>query len=221
MIIGTGCIANTIINSDLRHENLCIIAAGVADSNTTDIKQFNREREMLLYYLKNNSDLKIIYFDTFYKNYSSCYARHKNNMTKLIKEYTNNFLFISLPIVCGITKNKIQLIPYLTNSLLNNKITTVNFNASRNIIPSNSIVDCIRKTADSNFKHVAILSTKNYRMAEIIETLENIHQKKYKIKASTNKRFIYETTNLDRYEYIYWCKDDLDQTLRNSLKYST
>ena len=221
MIIGSGNIANTIINSGLPHENLCIIAAGVSDSNLTSDTAFNRESQMLHYYLENNSDFKIIYFDTFYNNHDSHYVRHKNNMKKLIENYTDNFLFISLPIVCGFTKNKTQLIPYLTNCLLNNKTTTVNFNAIRNIIPSSSIVDCIRKTAYSNFKHVAVLSTQNYHMAEIIEVLENIHQKKYKIKTSDDNRFVYNTSNLDRYEYIHWCKHDLTQTLKTSLFFNT
>lgn len=220
MIIGTGNIANTIINSGLPHENLCIIAAGVSDSNIVNDTEFNREKQMLLHHLKTNSDLKIIYFDTFYKNHDSHYVRHKKNMRKLIEKYANNFLFISLPIVCGITKNKMQLIPYLSNCLLNNETVAVNFNATRNIIPSSAIVDCIRQTLDSNFKYVAVLSTNNYGMTEIIKTLENIHQKKYKIKASNNKRLIYNTPNLEQYEYISWCKHDLNQTLKNSIGYN-
>lgn len=217
MIIGNGNIAKAIINSDLLDQDLCIIAAGVSNSTERNNKEFDREERMILHTLKDNHHLKVIYFDTFYNQKESPYVRHKHNMKRLIREHADDFLFIGIPILCGTTNNKTQLIPYLTNSLINNKPVTINFKATRNIVPVSSIIECTRIAVDSNFKNVAILSKQSYSMREITKELEIMHQKKFTIKTSRNKYFVNDPPDLEQYEYIYWCNNDLHNTLKYSL----
>ena len=64
MIIGNGQLAKAFMNSDLEHKDLCIFASGVSNSNCTDPKEFERERDLLKVTLSENPGKKLIYFSS-------------------------------------------------------------------------------------------------------------------------------------------------------------
>lgn len=81
MIIGNGDIASVLIDTN----KLLFFASGVSNSQETDQKAFDRERNLLL---EQNRRAHIVYFGSlsiFYKD--TPYSRHKKQMEEIVKMF--------------------------------------------------------------------------------------------------------------------------------------
>ena len=103
MIIGNGQLATIFKKTTL--DNIVVFASGVSNSNCQDIKQFEREKDLLVKTLTNNKNKKFVYF-------SSCalsaeeypkndYYKHKQNMENIIKRYSDNYYIFRAPQLFG------------------------------------------------------------------------------------------------------------------------
>jgi UDP-2-acetamido-2,6-beta-L-arabino-hexul-4-ose reductase len=90
MIIGNGDIAKVLNNRD----GALFFASGVSDSSCKDMKQFNREADLLLSF---RSDLCCFYFSSIgvFTN-ESIYYRHKKAMEYLVSEHFDNYNIIRI-----------------------------------------------------------------------------------------------------------------------------
>lgn len=213
MIIGNGNIATAIKDSGINHEQLLIIAAGVSDSTTTNKQHFMREKEMIQKALKQNKSFKVVYFNTYSKKKNSVYIKHKCEMMNLISNHTSKYLFIALPIVCGKSNNNKQLIPWLMDSLINDKIVSINPNARRYIISSEIIPRCIELLRNTDFKNAAILSKRCYHIKDIMYILEKTFNKKFKLAYNNDEKYIYIPADHNQFEYIQYEESSLEVIL--------
>jgi nucleoside-diphosphate-sugar epimerase len=62
------------------------------------------------------------------------YIKHKLFIESYIENNSNNFLILRLPNVIGETKNTKQLVPFMYNSLLNNKIIQIKNGTYRDLL---------------------------------------------------------------------------------------
>ena len=133
-IIGNGMIANSF--KDYNFKSVCIFASGVADSTENDTLEYEKEYNFLKQVLEKNQNNKIIYFSTLsvLRHDYTDYIKHKLFIESYIENNSNNFLILRLPNVIGETKNTKQLVPFMYNSLLNNKIIQIKNGTYRDLL---------------------------------------------------------------------------------------
>ena len=133
-IIGNGMIAKSF--KDYNFKSVCIFASGVADSTENDTLEYEKEYNFLKQVLEKNQNNKIIYFSTLsvLRHDYTDYIKHKLFIESYIENNSNNFLILRLPNVIGETKNTKQLVPFMYNSLLNNKIIQIKNGTYRDLL---------------------------------------------------------------------------------------
>ena len=143
MIIGSGQLAKTFEDSTL--SNTVIFASGVSNSNITDIKQFEREKCLLVNTLEKNKDKKFVYFSSCAlsapKYPKNAYYEHKRQMEELIKEYSTNYYIFRIPQLFGALKHHKTLINFLYEAIINEEFFKVYNQAYRYVIE----IDDVRK----------------------------------------------------------------------------
>lgn len=216
MIIGGGMLAKEFIKYD-KDEQTIIFASGVSNSNETSIKEFDREKNILVGTIKEFENKKIIYFSTcsMYDTYFgyNAYTQHKLNMEEIIRDLCHSYIIFRLPQVLGMN-NKHQLIGFLQDKITNNKIFNL-YDIERNIIDNSDI----RKIVFYILKHnlfkdqiVNIANPNNIRVLELVRIFEQIYnvEAKYEIidkpgnfRIDTSQiDLIIEELNLFEYNYI-------------------
>jgi nucleoside-diphosphate-sugar epimerase len=133
-IIGNGMIAKSFKNYNFK--SVCIFASGVADSTENDTLEYEKEFNFLKQVLEKNQNNKIIYFSTLsvLRHDYTDYIKHKLFIESYIENNSNNFLILRLPNIIGETKNTRQLLPFMYNSLLNNKIIKIKNGTYRDLL---------------------------------------------------------------------------------------
>ncbi len=182
MIVGNGQLAKVFQGADLK-ENVCIFASGVSNSSCTDEKQFEREKNLLIDTLKNNSDKKFVYF-------SSCalsaieypkndYYKHKANMEDIIKEHSNNYYIFRVPQLFGDLILHKTLINFIYKAIEHNHKFNIYDEAYRYVIEINDV----RKLVESylNFDSCITVDLANpyrYKVLDIVQIFEKLLGKK-------------------------------------------
>ncbi len=182
MIVGNGQLAKVFQGADLK-ENVCIFASGVSNSSCTDEKQFEREKNLLIDTLKNNSDKKFVYF-------SSCalsaieypkndYYKHKANMEDIIKEHSNNYYIFRVPQLFGDLILHKTLINFIYKAIEHNHKFNIYDEAYRYVIEINDV----RKLVESylNFDSCITVDLANpyrYKVLDIVQIFEKLLVKK-------------------------------------------
>ncbi len=143
MIIGSGFIANSFAKYYSDHSRICIYAAGVANSQSVNFDEFERDRARLDLALKAHCKLeKFIYIST-------CSAGDPHSITTYIKQkrlfegmvlQRPNSLIIRLPQLAGHSSNPHTLLNYFKNKISNKEIFAVQKNALRNILDIEDVV---------------------------------------------------------------------------------
>ncbi len=95
MIIGNGNIAKAIDD----REDVIFFASGVSDSRCEDVKEFDKEFNMLFDVLTLEQAKHLVYFSghNIYTKQTP-YAEHKKNMESFIKRHSNNYTIVRLGI---------------------------------------------------------------------------------------------------------------------------
>lgn len=184
MIIGSGQLAKAFLNSDLNHENLCIFASGVSNSNCTDPKQFERERDLLIGALFENSDKKLIYFSScalsapeYPKN---AYYQHKQYMENIVQEQSRDYLIFRIPQLFGKLKHHNTLINFLYKSILEGREFNVYSGAYRYVIEIDDVVTLVKAYIQYDYvkKILNLANPCRYSVLDIVKTFESLLKKK-------------------------------------------
>jgi nucleoside-diphosphate-sugar epimerase len=182
MIIGNGQLAKSFQN--YCPSNLIIFASGVSNSECTDIGEFNREKTLLIETLIKNKNKKFVYFSSCVlsaENYNkNQYYKHKANMEKIIKQYSDNYYIFRLPQLFGDLINHKTIINFIYKSIQTDCRFNVYDNAYRYVIEINDT----RKIVMAYLKHHQsciikdIANTHRYKVLDIVQIFENLLGKK-------------------------------------------
>lgn len=232
MIIGNGQLAKAFQKSKLK-DDTCIFASGVSNSSCTDKKQFEREKNLLVDTLKNNSDKKFVYF-------SSCalsaieypkndYYKHKANMELLIKEYSNKYYIFRIPQLFGDLILHKTLINFIYKSIEHNHKFHIYDEAYRYVIEINDVC----KLVEGYLIHhnscitVDIANPYRYKVLNIVQIFEKLLNKKahYEVIQKEDKYFLdllpmqkfIKKHNLALYFGEYYLLNKLNERLTNAL----
>ena len=120
MIIGDGLIATAFLEKYDKDKNIIIFASGVSNSQEINKSQFLREKNLLNKTIKENPNIKFIYFSTILIGYkTNPYYSHKKEMEDLIKKSSTNYIIFRVPQLIGEKGNHNNLINSLVTTLKN------------------------------------------------------------------------------------------------------
>lgn len=207
MIIGEGMIAKSFEQYD--SNDFLIFASGVSNSKTTNIEEFEREKDLLVESITKYENQVFVYF-------SSCsitnnilgndlYHQHKINMENIIKCNVNNYLIFRLSNVVGnFSINSKTLVPFFIEKILYNKSFNVWSGSVRNIIGIQDVVSIVIYILKNKLymnETLYIANKRNIRIINLINKLELVLNKKanYKMIKTVDENF---TVNLEKIEPI-------------------
>lgn len=183
MIIGSGMLARAFapLFSDSRES--CVYAAGVSNSNCSDQREFDRERDRLMIAMDQHrlADL-FLYFGTCSANGSldSPYVQHKIKMEKIVAEHPQ-YLILRLSQVAGKTENPHTLLNYIFTRIIRSERFQIWKNARRNIIDIDDVVriavglaleDGVRREC------INVANFSDYSMGDVLAKMEKVVGKK-------------------------------------------
>ena len=185
MIIGTGLLARAFSISKLKNKNAIIYAAGVSNSNCIDQSEFDRERYRLSEALQKSSEINtFIYFGTCSVldplAIETPYVQHKLAMEKIVHTHQNSLIF-RLPQLAGKSPNPHTLLNFLYARISRSEKFKLWGNAKRNIIDVGDVVSIASLIIDECLIRnttVNIANTVNYKMNDIVETMEQVLSKR-------------------------------------------
>ncbi len=182
MIIGSGQLAKAFQKSKLK-DDTCIFASGVSNSSCTDKNQFEREKNLLIDTLKNNSDKKFVYF-------SSCalsaieypkndYYKHKANMEDIIKEHSNNYYIFRVPQLFGDLILHKTLINFIYKAIEHNHKFNIYDEAYRYVIEINDVQKLVENYLDNDgCITIDLANPYRYKVLDIVQIFEKLLGKK-------------------------------------------
>lgn len=149
MIVGNGMIASEFSLNAENYLDCIIFASGVSNSNETNKNEFNRERELILKTINENSGLKLIYFscilvETLKNDYYT--AKLKNE--ELIKKEASDYIIFRLPQIIGKHGNPNNLVNYLKYSIVNNLEIIIYDNVERALVDVEDLVNVVSYCKD-------------------------------------------------------------------------
>jgi nucleoside-diphosphate-sugar epimerase len=179
MIIGSGLLANAFSRDYLHHEDVCIYAAGVSNSNCIDIREFARERERLENALRQTTYSDVfVYFSTCsvfdHELLNTPYVQHKLKMEAMVRSHSRN-LILRLPQVAGKIANPHTLLNFIYARILHGESFNLWCNAKRNVIDIDDIVSIANQLiANKSLRNItlSIANVVNYSILEIVKAME-------------------------------------------------
>jgi nucleoside-diphosphate-sugar epimerase len=181
MIIGSGLLAHAFSRTFSQREDVCIYAAGVSNSNCTDVREFAREQQRLGDALLQMTDVgTFVYFGTCSvgdpEAKNSPYVEHKLAMEQLARTHPGH-LILRLPQVAGRTPNPHTLLNYLYARVSRSESFNVWVNASRNIIDVDDVAVIAQELIWDDSARKATVNIANaiaYPMLDIVSAMENV-----------------------------------------------
>ena len=187
MTIGNGQLAKQFKSFE-KKDDVVIFASGVANSNCKDVNEFEREKTLLLHTLQNNREKKFVYFSSCAlsaKEYTlNDYYIHKQNMEKIIKEYSNKYYIFRIPQLFGEIKKHPTLINYLFYAIKEEKEISIYKGAYRYVIDIDDVLTIVTELVKHHKGEITldIANTYRYSIIEILEILEKLAGKKARYK---------------------------------------
>jgi len=118
MIVGSGNIAKVLED----REDVIFFASGVSDSGCTDLKEFDREKNLLL---SMPNDKHLVYFSNLgVFRWDNPYIRHKKSMEKLVKMYCKSYSIIRVEVLEW-ARNKTTIHNHFRKCIEENKPVTI------------------------------------------------------------------------------------------------
>jgi len=201
MIIGNGQLAKAFHKSQLK-DDVCIFASGVSNSNCTDEKQFERERNLLIDTLKSNSDKKFVYFSSCALSASEYpkneYYRHKADMEDTIKKYSKSYYIFRIPQLFGDLIIHKTLINFIYKSIEHNHKFNIYDEAYRYVVETNDARKLVEAylTCHDSCMTVDIANPYRYKVLDIVQIFEKLLNKKahYEVVQKEDKYLLDMTT---------------------------
>jgi nucleoside-diphosphate-sugar epimerase len=178
MIIGKGLIASAFEIMEENYLDCIIFASGVSSSREINYDEYNREKELIIETIKQNKELKFIYFSSVSVNVDkNKYFEHKLKMENLIKNYTSNYIIFRIPQVVGRNGNPNNLVNHIKNCVLTgNEIITNNY-IERALLDVEDLVmivnHCKNKTINETLNLSGVEKIKVYDLCNLIGELLN------------------------------------------------
>jgi len=176
MVIGNGLIASAFM-ADYKDDNKFVIfAAGVSNSFETNIKEFDREINLLTSTLSQNKDKHFVYFSSFIDSniMKRKYLEHKLNIEKIIRESQNYYTILKLPQVIGRGGNSHELVNFIINKLKENQEITVYENTYKSLIDIDDvkrIIDILVKKWKNDNRYVEFPFIEKLLVHEIVDLI--------------------------------------------------
>ena len=190
MVVGNGLLGMSfLLSSENDNESRVIFASGVSNSKETDIKEFNREKELILKHIK--TDKKFIYFSSILSDIvDNPYYNHKLDMEELVRNNSNNYLIFRVPQIVGYSKNPNTLMNYLIRNIKDSNEVVINEGIKRALI---DVTDIIRIVNYCDLKNTCL--TLNISFIEKISVI-SLYQK-LTVSLSCEENYSIETTHND------------------------
>jgi nucleoside-diphosphate-sugar epimerase len=191
-VIGSGMLAHAFVSAAETGPDAIICAAGVADSQTSDVFAFRRERSLLndLAHRARAQGSILVCFsgapiygretgirvETAQATPETPYGRHKLECERLVTESGARYLVLRLPNVVGPGGHPHQLIPSLVAQVLSGSVVTKT-GATRDLLDVDDLVRIVaallrRGVCNSILNVASGVSTPISRLVEVIaETL--------------------------------------------------
>lgn len=118
MIVGNGNIAKVLKD----REGVLFFASGVSDSGCSDVKQFEREANLLC---RMPKDMHVVYFSNLgVYRWDNPYINHKKNMEKLVKNMFKSYTIVRVEVLEW-ARNKTTIHNYFRDCIANGKPVTI------------------------------------------------------------------------------------------------
>jgi nucleoside-diphosphate-sugar epimerase len=152
MVVGNGIISKAFA-SFLDDTNILIFASGVSNSKQNDLKEYNREFELIKSY--SEVTLKFIYFSTININNDGIYFKHKLEVEDYIQKNFRDYIIFRLPNVIGYGGNDNNIFNFFKKSILNNSTIYVQ-DVYRSLVDIDDIVMICEKCFSLNLNRTII-----------------------------------------------------------------
>lgn len=201
MIIGNGLLGNGFKNSNYNFDDYIIFTSGVSNSKENDIKEFEKEKNLLVKVINENSDLKLIYFSSLLiVNSENEYYRHKLEIENLIKKNTDKYIIFRVPQIVGKIGNPNNLVNFIKNSIINKNSIEIYGDVERSLIYVNDLVNitfyCFDKVNSTTLFLSGIEKINVIDLCHIIGDILNIEPIYNKINTQQNDKWVFENSDL-------------------------
>ena len=180
MIIGSGLLATTMAPAFSHRDDCLVFAAGVSNSQCTDLNEFAREADKLYQALTLHQGVRFsIYFSTCsiydQERIDTPYVRHKLAMENLVARHPGH-LILRLPQLAGRTSNPHTLLNFLYMRIKQGETVSIWKNARRNIIDCTDVALILHALVKAEWRGVTvnIANDLDYTLAEIVRVFEAI-----------------------------------------------
>ncbi|MBT7521672.1 MAG: NAD-dependent dehydratase [Nitrospina sp.] len=183
MIIGSGLLARAFASLFSGSRESCVYAAGVSNSNCSDQREFDRERDRLMIAMEQHRLVDLfLYFGTCSANGSldSPYVQHKIKMEKTVAEHPR-YLILRLPQTAGKTANPHTLLNYIFTRIIRSERFQIWSNARRNIIDVDDVVKIAAGLAlEEGVRRdcINVANFSDYSMSDVVTIMEKVVGKK-------------------------------------------
>ena len=184
MIIGNGLVAKAFEKKYRNAEGIIIFASGVSNSSCKDIKEFERELELIANTIERYPLFHFVYFSTcsIYDNtlIDSNYVQHKLKIEKFIANNIKSYSIFRIPNLVGFTDNPHTILNYLYNCIQNNLPFQLWKNSTRNFLDIDDLVTIADEFIQLPEKHnqiINIASPRSYSIMEIVSLIESFCNK--------------------------------------------
>jgi nucleoside-diphosphate-sugar epimerase len=183
MIIGSGLLARAFASLFSGSRESCVYAAGVSNSNCSDQREFDRERDRLMIAMEQHRLVDLfLYFGTCSANGSldSPYVQHKIKMEKIVSEHPQ-YLILRLPQTAGKTENPHTLLNYIFTRIIRSERFQIWKNARRNIIDVDDVVRiAVGLALEEGVRRecINVANFSDYSMGDVVAKIEKVVGKK-------------------------------------------
>jgi UDP-2-acetamido-2,6-beta-L-arabino-hexul-4-ose reductase len=184
MVIGNGLIGTGFLNSKINHDNLIIFASGVSNSKETDVNRYAKEKELLLKTIKENKNLKFIYFSSILTGImENTYYSHKLELEKIIIDNCENYLIFRVPQIIGFNGNKNNLLNSFIESIKTGSEIKICKDTYRALIDIKDLVSVVDYCVDKiNNQIIKFSSIQKISVDKLVSDISKLINKKAKTK---------------------------------------
>ena len=180
MIVGHGLMARSFAGRMTHSADVLVHAAGVSNSQCSDVRDFERERAAVEQSLRHAvSAACYVYFSTCSvldpSTSGTPYVSHKIAMEALVRAHPGH-LILRLPQVAGVTPNPHTLLNFLHARIARGERFSVWRHARRNVIDSADVRALGLAAIDAGIRAATlnIACVQDYTILEIVETMERV-----------------------------------------------
>lgn len=173
-ILGSGMLADAFKKAEIL-KDITVIAAGVSNSQETNVNEYLREEIFLKNAIKRRPNSKIIYFSTcsVYQDVKTRYIEHKLQMENIITDMASSYCIFRLPQVVGLTTNTTIVSFFIRCLLLETKVR-IQKNSLRSLIDVEDVVRIVLLVIKKPYFINSIIDITNNQSITVLELFTKI-----------------------------------------------